>query len=137
MSQDIQHQGVVVAVHAEGVQVHIEQTSACSACHAKSMCMASDKQDKYIDCLATEDLQVGDRVSVVVARKMGFRAVLLAFVLPFCLLMGLIALFDMWIADERISGTIALCSLIPYYGVLALCKNKMKKYFVFYAHKVS
>lgn len=136
MAQYIQHEGVVTAVNQDSVQVHIEQTSACSGCHAKSMCMASEKQDKYIDCTSTEQLKVGDRVCVYVARKMGFKAVLLAFILPFCLLLGLIALLDIWIPDERISGTIALSSLIPYYGILALCKKKMKQYFVFYAHKI-
>ncbi len=136
MAQYIQHEGVVTEVSADSVKVHIEQTSACAACHAKSMCMASDKQDKFIDCTASEQLQVGDRVCVYVARKMGFKAVLLAFILPFCLLLGLIALLGIWIPDERISGTIALLSLVPYYGILALCKKKMKQYFVFYAHKI-
>lgn len=136
MSQDIQHEGIVVSVNSGGVRVRIEQTSACRECQASSMCVASDKQDKYIDCQSAEPLQEGDRVMVTATRKMGFLAVLLAFVFPFCLLLGLVALFDLWIADEGVAGTLALCSLLPYYGILALCKGKMKKNFVFYAHKV-
>lgn len=136
MSQDIQHEGIVVSVNSGGVRVRIEQTSACRECQASGMCAASDKQDKYIDCRSVESLQEGDRVMVTAARKMGFLAVLLAFVFPFCLLLGLVALLDLWIEDEGIAGMVALCSLLPYYGVLALCKRRMKKHFVFYAHKV-
>lgn len=136
MSQDIQHEGVVVSAHADEVRVLIEQTSACHECRASSMCAAADKKEKFVDCRAVEPLEQGDKVVVTVARKMGFQAVLLAFVIPFCLLLGLIALFDLWIANEAVAGTVALCSLIPYYGILALCRGKMKKHFVFYAHKI-
>ncbi|HCS88245.1 MAG TPA: hypothetical protein DIW30_07620 [Bacteroidales bacterium] len=136
MSQSIQHEGIVVSVDSDCVKVRIEQTSACRECQASSMCAASDKKDKYIDCQPQEPLQKGDRVMVTATGRMGFWAVLLAFVFPFCLLLGLVAMLDLWIEDEGIAGTVALCSLLPYYVVLALCKRRMKKHFVFYAHKV-
>ena len=81
-----------------------------------------------------EPLQPGDKVVVEVEQRLGWLAVLLAFVLPFLLMTAVL-----WIAGmrwtETVAGTVALCSLLPYYGVLALFKGKLKRKFNFSARK--
>ncbi len=136
MSESIKHEGIVESVSGGSVHVKIAQASACSACQVKGSCMAADAQEKYIDCNALEVLQAGDRVVVEVERSLGWLAVLLAFVFPFLLLMLVLCIGNMYL-QETVAGTIALCSLLPYYAVLALFKGRIKKKFRFTARRIS
>lgn len=135
MSQLIEHEGIVVAVDGMQAQVRILQTSACSACSARNMCMAAESKEKIIDCEMLEPLEPGDKVVVQVARRLGLQAVWWAFVLPFVLLLGLIWFLGTIWDNEALAGTVALCSLLPYYGVLSLFKNRLKRKFAFRATK--
>ena len=134
MKETITHAGVVQSV-ADGVaHVRIEQASACASCQVKSHCMAADAQEKFIDCRMTEPLEAGDEVIVEIEQHLGWLAVLLAFVLPFLLMMSVLWIGNLYWSEE-IAGTMALGSLLPYYGVLALFKKRLKKRFDFVAHK--
>lgn len=137
MSQEIQHEGVVIHTDHNEAKVRIQQTSACSACHAHNRCMAAESTEKIIDCQMEEPLSAGDHVIVTVARKVGFTAVLLAFVLPFAILTSMIWLLDIYISNEGIAGTLALCSLVPYYLLLAILRKRIKKRFSFSARKIT
>lgn len=135
MADKIQHEGVVLSAEAGVARVRILQASACSQCKAHSMCMSAEAKEKMIDCEMVEPLAVGDKVMVEVEERQGWFAILLAFVLPFLLVMGLIYGLGKVMAEEW-AGTLALCSLVPYYGVLSLFRNKLKKHFSFIARKI-
>jgi len=49
MSESINHTGFVEKIDGDTVFVRITQQSACSGCHAQSMCSASEKKDKIIE----------------------------------------------------------------------------------------
>ena len=135
MEQIVGHEGIVVAVEGMQARVRILQTSACSACHAQSMCMAAESKEKIIDCQMLEPLHEGDKVVVQVQRRLGLQAVLWAFVLPFVILLTMIwGLGKVW-DNEALVGTVALCSLLPYYGILSLFKKRLKRKFSFVAKK--
>ncbi len=134
MSESIKHKGIVESVSGTEAHVRILQTSACSGCHAAKSCMAADAREKYIDCIITEPLQTGDEVTVLIEQRTGWLAVLIAFILPFLLLMLMLWLMGMFFT-ESIAGTVALCSLLPYYGIVALLRKRIKRHFVFTALK--
>lgn len=133
MTKDyIRHQGKVERIEKHKVYVRIEQKAACSDCHAKSVCLASDKKDKIIEvndhsgCYAPqEDVVVSARTS------MGFFAVFIAFAIPlFLVILSLIV--GMKTTDsEALGGLIGLSVLVPYYFVLYLFRDKLKKKFIF------
>ena len=118
------------------VLVEIVQQAACAACKAKSMCSASESKVKEIEALMLEPMIVGERVEVAVEKRLGWKAVLLAFVLPFCLLLILVALLPRWIDSEAIVGTIAIVSLAPYYLLLKLFNGRLEKEYKFVARKL-
>lgn len=137
MAEKIEHQGIVQSVGSGGVQVLIVQNDACSACAAGSTCMAADRKEKIIDAQPLNDMQVGDEVRVTIERRLGFKAVLLAFVIPFAIVITIVALLSEFSSlNDGIVGTIALIAMIPYYIVIALMKEKIKKQFSFYAEKL-
>lgn len=133
MSDVIQHSGTVDRIDGEVAHVHIVQSSACSACHAAKACMAADRQDKWIDAVCEEPLQVGDEVEVVVKQRAGWLAVLLAYIVPFMLLVLMVWLLSKTGLSEAVTGTMAILAVAVYYSVLRLFRAKLNRRFVFTA----
>jgi sigma-E factor negative regulatory protein RseC len=148
----IKHDGIIIALNEDGTAlVRIVQTSACSACKAKAMCASAESAEKEMTAVLLGDEQwaVGDTVEVMVQQKMGWKAVVLAYLLPFFVMLavmfignGLLAIGDGatgLLGDEAkreaVLGTVALCAMAVYYLVLGLFKDKLQKEFSFTAKK--
>ena len=96
-----------------------------------------------------EQYKLGDTVEVMVQQKMGWKAVVLAYLLPFFVMLavmfignGLLAMGDGatgLLGDEAkreaVLGTVALCAMAMYYLVLSLFKDRLQKEFSFTARK--
>lgn len=134
MAELVEHKGVVESVEGFNARVRIIQVSACSGCHARSGCMAADQKTKYIDCQTEEQLNVGDEVIVQIAQSVAWQAVLISFVIPFVLLVIMIWGLGLYFT-EAVSGTLAIVSVLVYYGIVALFRGKLKKRFKFIARK--
>ena len=133
--QLIRHSGTVTAVDGDSVRVRIEQASACSACRAKSFCASAEAQEKFIDCTADgESYEIGDQVEVLVREQLGMKAVLLAYVLPFVVIILTLAFLTPYMS-EPVAGIVALTAAAGYFLILALASKKMKKIFTFKLQK--
>lgn len=135
MSDSISHEGIVEHVAEGCVRVRIVQTAACAGCKAKSMCTASETMVKEIEAQAVEPMAVGDNVIVEVSKKLGWKAVLIAFIIPFLILLLAVALLPRWIGNEAIVGTIALCLLAPYYLIVHKFDDRLRKEYQFVVRK--
>ena len=134
MQNTIEHQGVIISLNGKIAHVKIEQTSACASCHVKTMCGASEKSEKIIDAHIYDDsLKVGDSVTVIGQKSLGVQAVLLAYVLPFCIMTATMFIANAITSNELIIGSCALASLLPYLVVLRLMRKKIQAKFQFYA----
>lgn len=136
MDELIRHSGIVLRTEGETAEVEIVQTSACQACKAQSMCLSSESQQRRISARMLESLQPGDRVEVMVRERLAWRAVLLAYVLPFVVMVAVIVVLDYattW--SEAVVGTLSLCSIAVYYLILSLFRNKLQRRFSFTAMK--
>ena len=144
----IKHDGIVIAVNSDGtVRVRIVQTSACAACKAKAMCASAESKEKEIVALFVgeeakrqecerQDIKLGDEVVVMVQQKMGWKAILLAYMLPFIVMMTVVAIGNGLLGiREEVIGTAALCAMGVYYIVLGFFKDKIQKDFSFTARK--
>ena len=137
MDEMIRHEGVVVSINGDKAHVQIVQTSACSACKARSMCMSSESQQKEMDVILLEPVQVGDKVEVEVRERLAWKAVLLAYILPFIVMLAIIAVLDFattW--SEAVVGTLSLCGIALYYIGLSVFRNRLQKQFSFTARKL-
>ena len=138
MEELIRHEGIVLRTEGNMAHVEIVQTSACSACKAKSMCMSSEsRQISNMRCLMLEPLQVGDHVEVEVRERLAWRAILLAYILPFVVMIAVIAILDFatdW--SEAVVGTLSLCGIALYYLILSGFKHRLQRQFSFTARKV-
>ena len=149
----IKHDGIIIALNEDGTAlVRIVQTSACAACKAKAMCASAESAEKEMTVVLLGERRgfaVGDSVEVMVQQKMGWKAVVLAYLLPFFVMLavmfignGLLAIGDGatgLLGDEAkreaVLGTVALCAMAVYYLVLGLFKDKLQKEFSFTARK--
>ena len=137
MDELIRHTGVVLSVADKTAHVEIIQTSACSACKAKSMCMSAESQQKQMDVIMLEPLKVGDQVEVEVRERLAWKAILLAYILPFIVMMAVIAVLDFttdW--SEAVVGTLSLCAIALYYIGLSVFKHRLQTQFTFTARKI-
>ena len=148
----IKHDGIIIALNEDGTAlVRIVQTSACAACKAKAMCASAESAEKEMTVVLLGDGQwaIGDSVEVMVQQKMGWKAVVLAYLLPFFLMLavmfvgnGLLAMGDGatgLLGDEAkreaVLGTVALCAMAVYYLVLGMFKDKLQREFSFTAKR--
>ena len=173
----IKHDGIIIALNEDGTAlVRIVQTSACAACKAKAICASAESAEKEMTVQLVqsgskaqsavqdgsklssektttlnnvEQYKLGDTVEVMVQQKMGWKAVVLAYLLPFFVMLavmfvgnGLLAMGDGatgLLGDEAkreaVLGTVALCAMAVYYLVLGMFKDKLQKEFSFTARK--
>lgn len=137
MAQKIEHTGIIIEKNGDKIKVQIAQLSACSSCHAKGACSASDVDEKIIDAETTDqNLKVGDLVQLTGETSMGLFAVLIAFVIPFLLILSGLIILRSYTSNEAISGTISLALLIPYYLILSLFNKKLKNKLRFTVDKI-
>ena len=137
MSNRIKHSGVVDKIEDECVKVRIVQSSACSSCNAARLCNAAEKKEKIVDVynVRSSDYNVGDTVMVVASSRVGMNAVLLAFGIPFILLITVVFLVSRLTDEEPLMALAGICSLIPYYIILYLNRHRMQEKFSFTIEK--
>jgi len=136
MSQLIEHAGVIHQINGKHIRVQIFQESACSACHAKGACSAADMKDKYIDVESDGfDYKIGEQVTLYGQSSMGLFAVLLAFVIPFLLILLTLFILKNYTDNEAISGSVALGTLLPYFIILSFFNSRLKSKLKFHIKK--
>ncbi len=124
-------EGIVRAVNGENVEVEIIVQSACSGCHAKSICMPSDKRNETVTAKNVYGIALGtgDKVQLAMKTSSGNKAVMWAYVLPFVVLMS--ALFGMYAItrNELLSVIVSLSLVVAYYFALKKRNRKFEKEF--------
>ena len=138
MSKDfIRHKGVIESIENHKTLVRIIQKTACSDCHAKTVCMSSDKKEKIIEIHDDSGIFViNEEVIVSAQTSMGYLAVFIAFIIPLVIVVATIFTSVKISGDEGISGLIGLSILVPYYFVLYIFRDKLKRNFIFTLSKV-
>lgn len=133
MHTQISHSGIVESVAEGCVKVRILQTSACAACKVASHCNASDKKEKIVEvfCDDAASYQKGQEVRVTASKQVAANALLLGFGLPFLLLMLILIATLKLSGNEGVAAIAALASLVPYYLVLWLFKDRIRQRLAF------
>ena len=133
MSDVISHKGVVRKVGERETLVEILSTSACAGCHAAGLCTSFESARKEVRVPTDPSLgcRVGEEVEVLLAPKMGMKAVLLSYVIPLGILMILIVSLSFTDLHELIGGAVGLGGMAVYYLFLYLFRGRIRKEYVF------
>ena len=138
MSESINHNGRIEKIEGNAIFVRIIQQSACSGCHAKGMCGASEQKEKIIE--VTDyfgKYHENEEVIICGQSSLGLLAVLLAFVLPILLVVAAIVAGNYLQWSETTSGLTGLLLLVPYYCILYFLRDKLKRKFIFTLKKLN
>lgn len=133
MTNNIKHLGIVESIDGSRLKVRITQTSACASCSAKAHCRVSESKEKTIDVYNRDGVpcQVGGQVWIVATASMGMKAVFLAFVIPFLILLGALVIGLRLTESEAVAAFIALGALVPYYLIIYRFRKRLDRSFVF------
>ncbi len=136
MGNAIEHRGIIESIGNDGIRVRFISASACASCHAKGVCSASDMEEKEV--LVPNDggdFHRGEMVHVFMKSSLGTRAVLIGYVYPFFVLLAVLLALTSAGLPELEAGLISLASLVPYYLVVYLIRNKLDRAFGFSIRK--
>ena len=131
---EIRHSGRILEVTPDFTTVQIVVSSACSSCHAKTMCGMSEDEEKVI-MVPTDPYaghKVGDEVQVMTKMTMGLKAVWISYVIPLAILMILILSLSSVIGNELLLGLVAIAGVALYYLGIWLFRDRLSDEFVFY-----
>lgn len=133
----ISHEGVIASMSEDRVTVKITSYAACTSCHAKGACnMAGGEEEKLLHIQVPDpDFRIGERVRVIMAQSLGFRALFMGYVLPFLLVLTMLLVMTAAGSDELIAGLASLAVLVPYYAGLKLMSGKIDRQFSFFVQK--
>jgi len=133
----IEHTGVVKKIDDNSIIVGIIKNSGCASCQAKDSCNVSDIEEKEIEIRSFENnFTTGEQVKVYFSESLGFRALFLGYVLPFLIVFIVLIILINTNANEGLSGLLALGTLVPYYLIIFMTKNNLKKTFSFSIKKL-
>lgn len=143
-SDIVNHSGTVVSIDTEKIRIIIEANSACGACAAKGLCNMGERKEKILDVYKKDggehgedisgmDIKVGDKVQVGVVSYVAMKAVRIAYLYPFILLVvmffvfGAIGLCELW------QGLLSCLMVVVYAFILyILSKKNMFKHIRFF-----
>ena len=131
---EIIHSGKILEITPDFTTVQIIVSSACSACHAKSLCGMSEDEEKVI-MVPTDpyaDHKVGDEVQVLTKMTMGLKAVWISYVIPLAVLLILILSLSAVFENEYLTGLVSIAGVALYYFGIWLFKDRLSTEFVFY-----
>ena len=130
----ISHPGIVESVSDGCVKVRILQASACGACKVAGHCHAAESKEKIVEvfCRDTAQYSTGQEVVVSTSGDVAARALLLGFGVPFLVLIVVLVLVLQVTGDEGLAALCALAALIPYYGVIYLMRERIRRQLTFY-----
>ena len=126
----IKHNGEVVGICGDTVKVRLTVSSACSGCHAKAVCGVDESAEKIVEISGVEaaEYSVGEVVEVALqSNSMGAMAVVLTYVVPFFVLALLLVGSTVVGLSEGAAALVALGSVVVYYLVLYLVRERVKK----------
>ncbi len=132
MSEEtVSHEGVITKIDGDTLEIKIIAQSACAACHAKSACTMSDQAEKVLTVPKPEGqvFQLFQKVKVVMAVGQGNKAAILAYLVPIVLLLAALFICLGIGLSEGLAALIGIAVLIPYYFILYLRRDQLKKKF--------
>ncbi|MBR5850103.1 MAG: SoxR reducing system RseC family protein [Alistipes sp.] len=128
MSQEIWHSGTVDRVEGRKVVVRITSRSACGSCAARQACGLAEATEKLVEVWsdAAVDFQAGDAVQVGVKKRVGGKAVALAYVGALVvLLLALVISIEVLGLDEGVAVGVTLAAVALYYALLWLLRKRI------------
>ncbi len=129
--ETISHEGIVAKITDNELEIKIMAQSACAACHAKSACGMGEQAEKILTIPRPKDkdFALNQKVNVKMAIGQGNKAAVLAYLIPIMLLLAVLFVCLGLGLNEGLAALISIVALVPYYIILYLRRDNLKKRF--------
>lgn len=136
-AEQIEHKGIVLSVEEGIVRVAIEVNEACGSCASRKACSMgqSEKREITVYTADASDYTVGEQVEVGAKQTLGVVAVLLCYVAPLMVLVASLATAVALGTSDGIAALVSLGSILIYYAILYLFRNRISKRIIFTINK--
>ena len=136
-AEQIEHKGIVLSVEEGIVRVAIEVNEACGSCASRKACSMgqSEKREITVYTADASDYSVGEQVEVGAKQTLGVVAVLLCYVVPLVVLVASLATAVALGTSDGIAALVSLSSILIYYAILYLFRNRISKRIIFTINK--
>ena len=134
----VEQKGIIEEINKGIATVNITSFSACASCQSKGACRMTETSEKYIEvAINPDDFKTGELVKVLMKQSLGLRATLLAYVLPFMIVLLALMVLTSLGMPEVFAGLLSLVMLSVYFVLLHFFKDKLQKTFQFTLNKVN
>ncbi len=129
--ETISHEGIITKISDNELEIKILAQSACALCHAKSACGMGEQTEKILTVPRPEgkEFTLMQNVNVIMSIGQGNKAAVLAYLIPIVLLLAVLFICLGLGLGEGLSALISIVALIPYYIVLYMQRDKLRKRF--------
>ena len=119
------------------MRVAIEVNEACGSCASRKACSMgqSEKREITVYTADASDYSVGEQVEVGAKQTLGVVAVLLCYVAPLMVLVASLATAVALGTPDGIAALVSLSSILIYYAILYLFRNRISKRIIFTINK--
>jgi len=132
----VEQKGTVEQITSQNIWVKVHREASCGHCNAKGVCFLGEDTERELEISHfTPGLKIGDTVEVIISRTMGNKAVVLGYLVPFLILISTLISLKMFGASDWLSGIVSLAAMAPYFIVLYLFRNRLKRTFTLSARK--
>lgn len=133
-----EQKGIIESVNNNRITVRIDRGSACGHCSAQGLCNLAESTERIIEVNnSTQLFSIGEWVQVTMSRSMGNKAILLGYFIPFVLFISTLLIFSAYGLPEWITGLVSLLILIPYFIILYIFRERLRRTFSFSIHKTA
>jgi positive regulator of sigma E activity len=137
-SSCIEQRGVIEEISDGKASVIFSSIAACGNCSASGLCeIVGQASRKIIVPVGSDHFSAGEEVHIVMKRSMGRNATILAYLLPFVLLILSLLIGTYSKLGDLTCGLLCFITLILYFIGLYVFRNRIKKAFNFILQKIA
>jgi positive regulator of sigma E activity len=132
----VEQRGTVEQIAGHYIRVRVHREASCGDCKASGICFMGEGKERELEINNfTPGLKVGDHVEVIISRSLGNKAVFLGYMVPFIILLTSLLILNAFGANDLFSGIVSILAIMPYFLILYLLRNRLRKTFTLSARK--
>lgn len=123
----IKQVATIIKIEDGNLHLSICRPDACAACKAQSACSSTGESGGQM--VLVDDgrgRQVGDQVVLKIGRSQGFLAIILAYMIPVVLIVGMLLVMQSIGVSEGLMGGLVLGVLILYFVLLRVFRRRFE-----------
>ncbi len=125
-------------VDGDRIDVEMVVDGACSSCNVKSACGMGHSESKVVQLVwaGASHFAVGEEVVVYIEERMGVKAALYAYIIPFFIMLAVLLIMHQLGFSELVYGLSALGSVAVYWLVYRIFRKRIERDLIFKLRKI-